>query len=742
MVELTKDEINKKFIDMVKSDDSIERFMLCTPFATNDILKYGGDLTEDLFYKKLYVPIREDTQLQTEEEIVRYIKFHNTNTIYILGNKGCGKSTFVNKIRRTLKNDNDVCCEFIDFGESNSSLRHDKAKETLVRKIYKILKKLTKGENEILKNYVSFYYNNKEEIDADWDLNKAIDTFFKKLQSIINDEFKKIERLENEIRKDLLEAELFQLFFILTLLLIHTQLEKYKYLKPTAIVLDNLDNMLEITEIKIFIEHYRNYLEAIGTFINRCNLNSNSDHRYQVVYILVMREITKASISTPHSLEISRVSTKEYDVTELYSKKEISCIRTKYLLELTRQMQCKSEYSEKIQKNAIQTIRRQATDIQHIVNDSYIQKTIYPLFNNDYRIATITLVGMCSENSSFLKEYIRLMRCGIKGSKYGGRGIIYRLILNKFKELKYFKKIGIVNFEDRNNKKVSINRLILTYLNNTTDVKATGDSRAISLKEILKSFKDFKTKEIINCLWEMYNLIETEQWNPLITFVSSNDVSKDGLYKERKQYKESLNQDDILYSDEKYSFFRITCAGRIYLANICTHFEFFACRIYGSKMAPLFSREIFKIKNGEPLCKEIINSVFYEVELCCESLQEFESNNSPYSKISSNFNFKNESGVFQYHGERLIFSHISYIDTYRCYLLEKEKKQKKIDLEELSKFIIGVIENYINLFEIYKIGCSLKAKNGMYLKDVMKKKIKKAWLNPLDSNCTINLDSI
>ena len=52
MVELTKDEINKKFMDMVKSDDSIERFMLCTPFATNDILKYGGDLTEDLFYIK------------------------------------------------------------------------------------------------------------------------------------------------------------------------------------------------------------------------------------------------------------------------------------------------------------------------------------------------------------------------------------------------------------------------------------------------------------------------------------------------------------------------------------------------------------------------------------------------------------------------------------------------------------------------------------------------------------------
>lgn len=740
----TKEEIDKMFIEMLKEDDSIERFMLCTPFTTDDILKYGGDLTEDLFYEKLYVQPKSADYKSIETKIIRGIKSHNKNTIYILGNKGCGKSTFINKIRRTLNNTSNICYEFIDFGESNSTLKYEKTKETLVRKIYKILKNLFKTEkdNKTIKSFIQFYFNNIEDIDSEWDAEKNIDLFFKTLKKIIENPNSKLEQLEIEIRPILLETELFQLFFILTLLLMHIQLSNYNYLSPTAIILDNLDNMLEITEIKTFIEHYRNYLQAIGTFIKRCNWGDGQQHRYQFVYILVMREITKASISTPHSLEVSRVSSKEYDVTELFPKKDISHRRTKYLLELIELVEKGKIPVDEWFLEILPELKRQAEAIQIIVGDTYIQKTIYPLFNNDYRIATMTLIKMCIENTALLQEYIELFKCGIPSAKYGGRGIVYRLILDRFKERKYFKKIGLVDFKDRSDKKVSLNRLILTYLNNTTDIKATGDSKAISLKEIFKSFKIFKTKEVVECLWEMYNLITTEEWNPLIMFASSSDVSKDGLFLERKHYKESLQEDETIDAEARYSFFRITCAGRVYLTNICTHFEFFSCRIFGKKRAPLFSKKVLTIKNDEPLFKVIIDAVYEEVKLCCKSLEEFESADGICSKIDSDFNYKNENGIYQYHGERIIFSHISYIDIYRCYLLAKkpiEISTMGIKLKDISIYLIEMCEKYLELFNICKIGSSIKNKEGTFIKDVMKNKVQNAYNNPCDFLCTINI---
>lgn len=740
----TKEEIDKMFIEMLKEDDSIERFMLCTPFTTDDILKYGGDLTEDLFYEKLYVQPKSADYKSIETKIIRGIKSHNKNTIYILGNKGCGKSTFINKIRRTLNNASNICYEFIDFGESNSTLKYEKTKETLVRKIYKILKNLFKTEkdNKTIKSFIQFYFNNIEDIDSEWDAEKNIDLFFKTLKKIIENPNNKLEQLEIEIRPILLETELFQLFFILTLLLMHIQLSNYNYLSPTAIILDNLDNMLEITEIKTFIEHYRNYLQAIGTFIKRCNWGDGQQHRYQFVYILVMREITKASISTPHSLEVSRVSSKEYDVTELFPKKDISHRRTKYLLELIELVEKGKIPVDEWFLEILPELKRQAEAIQIIVGDTYIQKTIYPLFNNDYRIATMTLIKMCIENTALLQEYIELFKCGIPSAKYGGRGIVYRLILDRFKERKYFKKIGLVDFKDRSDKKVSLNRLILTYLNNTTDIKATGDSKAISLKEIFKSFKIFKTKEVVECLWEMYNLITTEEWNPLIMFASSSDVSKDGLFLERKHYKESLQEDETVDAEARYSFFRITCAGRVYLTNICTHFEFFSCRIFGKKRAPLFSKKVLTIKNDEPLFKVIIDAVYEEVKLCCKSLEEFESADGICSKIDSDFNYKNENGIYQYHGERIIFAHISYIDIYRCYLLAKkpiEISTMGIKLKDISLYLIEMCEKYLELFNICKIGSSIKTKEGTFIKDVMKNKVQNAYNNPCDFLCTINI---
>ena len=240
----------------------------------------------------------------------------------------------------------------------------------------------------------------------------------------------------------------------------------------------------------------------------------------------------------------------------------------------------------------------------------------------------------------------------------------------------------------------------------------------------------------------MCDLIKAEEWNPLITFVSSDNASKDGLFNERKIYKKNIDKEYDTDNSRNYSFFRITRAGRIYLSNICTHFEFFACRIFGSTRWPLFCSRNFSFRDEEPQFKTIIDSVFLEVKICCESLHDFESNERMGARLDSYLNYKRKNGIYQYHGERIVFSHISYLEIFRCFLLIKQPKeisQNKLDIEEISKYLIDKIIQYLNLFTECGIGFSTKNKEGKYLKDIMISKAKEAMQHPLDPNYTINI---
>ena len=51
-----------------------------------------------------------------------------------------------------------------------------------------------------------------------------------------------------------------------------------------------------------------------------------------------------------------------------------------------------------------------------------------------------------------------------------------------------------------------------------------------SLKELFKAFDDIKPSEIIECIWAMFDLITTNDWNHLITFASSKSACKERLY--------------------------------------------------------------------------------------------------------------------------------------------------------------------------------------------------------------------
>lgn len=217
-----------------------------------------------MFFKQLYVESKRQKDAgKLENKIVRNVEYNTKNTIFILGNKGCGKTTFVYKVKRELKAKPNLEYMMLDFGGSNSTLECISAKEILGRKIYKLLKsRICNNDIAFIKGFCAFYNRNEDSIDTYWDKNKKIDQFFIQVNDIIKSDDDILNRFKNEIRGHLFEFEIYQLFLLLTLYLLYSQMEKNKEIKHTAIILDNLDNMLSIAEIRHFVLHYNNYVNA------------------------------------------------------------------------------------------------------------------------------------------------------------------------------------------------------------------------------------------------------------------------------------------------------------------------------------------------------------------------------------------------------------------------------------------------------------------------------------------------
>lgn len=731
---MDKEDIYK----MIINDDGLTRFLLSTPFTSNSLFNYSNELTESLFFEKMYVHGNKKGY-SLEDKLLRIIKYNTSNTIFLLGNKGCGKTTFIHYLDNKIKKEylKTINLKIIDFGNSTSTLKISDVKAVLTVEIYKLILSVLQYDDDLkcIKEYIKLYENIDGFLDENFDHNNTIMYFFSELESIIYGSGSEVKKqLKLNIRKKISDLEIYQMFIVYILLDIHCRSYNNERNKK-VIVFDNLDNIIKINDICTFVSHYHNFQNGIGNILNEIYLTTGKKYKYDYTFIFIMREVTKAHISG-HSIEMMRDPLyKQYDLTTFYDKKEIVLQRLRHIID--NKNEAINYFSENFPEELI-TLKKlinEALNIKEIIQDNYISKTIFPLFNNDYRICMSTIVKLCDKNSELIEEYTELMKKANDITKYGARGIIYRLIFNIFYSRNYFKKARFVNFDNRDEKKYSLSRLILTYLNNLTEVDNTNETSTVSLKELFRAFPNEKPEDITDCIWQMYNLIISSRWNHLLAFSDSKKVGKDGLDNERNVYMKSSDIEDV---DFYYSTFRITCAGKVFLSNVCTHFEFFACRKFGLKVPPLFSQKAIKSCKERKYCFfNIIEEVYKEVKKCCLDMHEtIESNTGICNDYKSLYNFENSYEVSQYHSERIIFTHISYLEAFRLYLISNKKEL--CDLEIISYYIIYTIQDYLMLIENNLALCSPK---GNSIKCNMLKNIRKVVDNPLDVSKTINIGS-
>lgn len=698
-LELMMNEI----IQQVSTDNAtgISRFLQANPYTSFDF--YNFSLMKDkpeLFEQTLYY---ESENSQNYKELICDIlrNPNGKNTFFLVGYQGCGKTTFIHSVINKYKRETDAKVIIVDCDKKG------KDQHQIQKNMCALFRRMI-HTNPQYSDFIDFYTKNKEIILELVDENKS-DKFIEIIREINEEENKnkineKLRELRAFINTELLIKDAFYLLILWSLACDYHHFEMAD--KKLMFFIDNLDCIDEYHELVEFVSCIDSLTVDMSEFFDKLTLCSDRDihdsYVSKIKIFVAMRETTKANLPSSHFSNAFRSIYTYKDLTECYNKGEIIKNRVERIFEYDKNSLLKKE-----QKEQFKLIRK-------IIDDIYTENVIYPLFNNNYRSAVEILIKVVVSHTQTMKKYIQLMDLEQSQYKHGARGILFKFIFDEFNksdgnEESCFKRIGVLDLLNRKNNSVSICRLILSYLSNYTETKCDSGINSISLKDIMKSFSDIFTDEKVGkYLCEMFALRDTV-WSHLISF---NQIE----YKDCEQQIESYIDFSTLNPDK--TMIHYSCAGKIYIEYVATHFEFFTVRVYKENRDALFcdSNLIRDPKTHNFKCVDIVDRICTEVEQCCTSLKKFNielctKNNypdpydNPVSYKDSHYicNFKRkdydgrERRFKQFHEERIILTHINYIDCYRSYILNHCDKINQEEKLELNEKLTKCITRYIDL---------------------------------------------
>lgn len=684
------------------SETGIIRFLQANPYSSFEYYNFNVLKNKsDLFEKTLYC---ESKQSKIYKEYICNIleNPNGKNTFFLVGYQGCGKSTFIHSVINMYIKEVSSSVIIIDCDKKGKDANH------LKNIISNILIKTIKNSIKI-KNFVEFFRDNYDAID---ELN---DDNFEQFYSIIKnfddnnysfDERKNFYDIKQFINEKLSTKESFYLLVLWNLAINYDCIEKSQ--EKLILFIDNLDCVDEYYELSDFISCIDSLtvdFSEIFEKINLCNsMQINETFVSKIKIFITMRETTKANLPHSHFSDAFRSIYTNKDMTEWYDKGEIARNRISKLL----------EYDEKGKLNSTQ--RTQLQLFLKIADDIYTKNVFYPLFNNNYRSAVDMIVSVVINYTEHIKTFSRLMDYNKPKYKHGARGILFKHIFDELNkgdgnQESCLKRIGVLDLLNRKNNSVSICRLILSYLSNYTETKCDSGRNSIPLKEIIDVFKEiFSCDEIDKILYEMFALRDSK-WSHLISF---NQIEYSGA-----EHKIDSNI-DIRFLVPNRTMLHYSCAGKIYIEYVATHFEFFTTRIFKERKDALFCDSNLEIDaaTNNYICYDIIKKVFSEVERCCIALKKFnnklcELNNYPDPYVTPNIYIEShyvcmfkrieydgkERRFKQFHEERIILTHINYIDCYRLYVLNDCNKIKYEEKIVLNKKLTECIKNYVALLE-------------------------------------------
>lgn len=646
-----------------------------TPFTEHGEFNYNGALKEDFFFKHLFSKNGKcDTYI---DDIKRSLENNRHKSILLIGNQGCGKTTFVHSLKREC---DDYEFVFFDFDENTSNPTIHEYIEKLSTHLHGLLKL----EGDVNRAFYDLFMRNQHLINTKINGNNNINNFFVHFKETFID-------IDRGAEKDNFIKTINALYFnqILSLIILwylsKFSIEDMENKKGKKIVfcLDNLDVLINKEIIEKFFSEYFMFVRNVDSIIQqldeKCVRQSDITYNSMFAFIFCCRQHTWARVKEHyhHDNNFVQISTLERNITDAFEKRDILDRRKKYI-------EANSTYYGEFLSN----IEKTQSVLADMDTTEKYQHNIYDLFDDDYRQCSITFEEILAANPCLFDEYMELKEKIEKsgGTLYGARGIIYKALFDRFKQDGIFDNIGVLDVS-ADKPLVSDARMILNYLNYYTYSPNKNNQKYVTFEKIVTAFKDIIAPDNINnALCSMFKLGYNSPWNELIAF-------------------KEIHSEEL--SDCKGLEIFITKAGHEYLSLIATHFEFFNTRVTKKRTVdiPLFSlASIMKYEGSKYQYnfQETISLVFEVVKNCCMKMSEYFTTTMG-DKYATQEDYLDSHYVYSdanvLHGERIIHTHIRYIDTYRLFILgEIEDYTEKTKVNEL---LVESIEKYIVTAEQY-----------------------------------------
>lgn len=743
-----EEKFNKEELENHMNKITLEKYILATPFSTGDQKSsFDRILNEKIFFEHLYFNSEKADNLL--RDINRNIEY-GYNNIILSGYKGCGKTTFVNYFINKNKLSRNRIINFDNYVEKDNDI-----KSTLLLYFYKLVDDDYYLNNcEVIKEIYKIYYLH----DNDRFFNRNVDS-----TGVINEYICWIEKLisesNNKTRKALINENLKQILnnmsviHLLILVILFDLTERLiKNLLPKCnIIFDNLDiffNNKELSEFTRDISIFRTDISYILDNITIDNVTRAGYNPFQeYTLIFCMRETTKCEF-VEHFADRGMEPYVTNEISKIYDKEKIIFKRQQFL--------------EKIKNNPSfknSVLVKKFDDFVCLLKDDYISNNIFSLFNDDFRTSVRVLAKIIddmyeyNENCIEKIKSLRQISSTDNWNTHASRCILFRKIFNLFMEQEYFDRIKKSEYQldvtNEEKKAINATRIILLYLKNSKTYyyayNNTALNSSVSFYNLLRDLTKFIKSDItINTVWDLFELRRLSYWNHLVTFDGLSEIT----YEKLNEQKNKFENGNFKYSD--YCKINITEAGEFYIDNLLPHYEYFASRVM-PKSCSLFELSAEQLLDFNNL-ENIMSNVFNEVKDCCIKLLNFYNtvfvNKFHYSDreyLGSKFcwhkYYEDEKSVISmFHSERIIHSHIGYLNDFRMYVFNSHIDDKsKIFLNSL---IISYIEQYINLISETdkKVHYALSSKHSKYLIKLYKRCIAKIKKN-IYNDFTTNIDS-
>lgn len=486
--------------------------------------------------------------------------------------------------------------------------------------------------------------------------------------------------------------------------------------KTIFCLLDNIDNLQRDAVVDLYINIYDVISKLKDLRIANKNSEDSAFDYINYIYIFPTREVT-----TQLLLDGLRRKRKE----DLFSQLNtiFPFIMEKSVTLTSRIIRKRKEYWSN--HSDLEDAIKEIDYIEKIMDIPFVQGQFSSLLNGNYTHCIDRILDLYKEMPDLLEECYSLQynECSDEDylgcSKTGASGTLLRLILELFKERNVFNSVTDPNAENefnvngklalgelnleltKNIYNISLSRLILTFIYETPN-------KRVRINQLFRCFEHEDGREICRIIYALSENLR-DIWRRLIVFSSNIPNSLEDIYKQYEKY----SQNPLLNSSE-FTEVELCLSGSTYIRMVIPNFEFYLMRINKNKNVnqypPLFTKmSISTYTNNKLKCLNSIDKVLSSVEKCANEIYKFdcyiikkciEDKNTEY--ILRFFTSSKEHGSKQSYLSRIIFSHISYVEKFRRYILHKllidENNVFTKQIININKQIISYIIRYLALF--------------------------------------------